>query len=326
VKSQVTALRDVIRPGTTRILDFVVLEELRKRTGITPKEVLKFALSEMLCNALDKDDATEIHVDLQVEGAFYRLAVIDNGGKKLTAREVKLIFDFERKASSKRGLKPVLLLFYDHDIAGLKITKTFMKGLRDISRGTGWDPSGLRIERFGLNKEGIDRYSLTWIENLKSSSGRDPDWRRRDVEEYVWRFGVRKCESNAFFRDDEALKAGEDICRRAIEKYYGGDALERFRGKEEASKENLKEVYEDSVWENFYNRIEDLIRSLIEKRERKEKHTPVSEGEVEVKLDSRYYGRCLRCGNSFNYDRRDVGRLVRCRFCNLPMRLKWVGG
>lgn len=96
-------LRDVIRPGTTRGLDFIILEELRKRTGITPQEVLKFALAEILCNALDKEDATEINIDLQVEGEFYRLAVSDNGSKKLTAREVRLIFDFEKKASSKRG-------------------------------------------------------------------------------------------------------------------------------------------------------------------------------------------------------------------------------
>ncbi|RLI43212.1 hypothetical protein DRO69_09515 [Candidatus Bathyarchaeota archaeon] len=96
-------LRDIIRPGTTRGLDFVILEELRKRTGIVPREVLKFALSEMLCNALDKEDATEIKIDLQTDGEFYRLAVSDNGSKKLTAQEVRMIFDFEKKASSKRG-------------------------------------------------------------------------------------------------------------------------------------------------------------------------------------------------------------------------------
>jgi hypothetical protein len=45
-----TELRGVIRPGMRRGLDFVILEELRKRTGITPQEVLKFALAEMLCN------------------------------------------------------------------------------------------------------------------------------------------------------------------------------------------------------------------------------------------------------------------------------------
>lgn len=100
---EVIELRNVIRPGTTRGLDFVVLEELQKRTGIVPRDVLKFALGEMLCNALDKDDASKIWIDLQVEGEFYKLAVSDNGSKKLTAREVRLIFDFEKKASSKRG-------------------------------------------------------------------------------------------------------------------------------------------------------------------------------------------------------------------------------
>jgi hypothetical protein len=98
----VTALGDVIRPGTTRGLDFVTPDELRKRTGITPESVLKFALGEILCNALDKD-STEIDVDVQVEGNFYCLAVRDNGSKKLTLKEIKLILDFENKASSKRG-------------------------------------------------------------------------------------------------------------------------------------------------------------------------------------------------------------------------------
>lgn len=93
-----------------------------------------------------------------------------------------------------RGLTPVLLLFYDHDPAGLKITSRFRKGLRDISRSVDWYPTNLIIERFGLNKEDIDRYGLTWIENLKTGSGReakDPD--------YVRKYGRRKCESNALF-------------------------------------------------------------------------------------------------------------------------------
>ena len=38
-------LRTVIRPGTRRGLDFVMLSELRKRTSIMPNEVLKFAMS-----------------------------------------------------------------------------------------------------------------------------------------------------------------------------------------------------------------------------------------------------------------------------------------
>jgi hypothetical protein len=80
------------------------LDELRKRTGVVPEDVLRFALGEMLCNALDKNDASKIGVDLRVDGDFYRLAVSDNGSKKLNPKEVRMIFDFERKASSKRGL------------------------------------------------------------------------------------------------------------------------------------------------------------------------------------------------------------------------------
>lgn len=99
----VDELRDVIRPGSKRGLDFVIVDELRKRTGINPESVLKFALGEMLCNALDKEDATEITIDVGVEGDFCRLEVRDNGAKKLTLREIKLILDFESKASSKRG-------------------------------------------------------------------------------------------------------------------------------------------------------------------------------------------------------------------------------
>jgi len=95
-------IEDLIRLGTTHGLDFVMLDELRKRTGIVPKEVLRWALSETLCNALDKD-ATEIHIDVQTEGDFYRLQISDNGSKKLSLEEINLILDFENKASSKRG-------------------------------------------------------------------------------------------------------------------------------------------------------------------------------------------------------------------------------
>ena len=141
-----------------------------------------------------------------------------------------------------RGLTPVLLLFYDHDPAGLKITSKFRKGLRDISRSVDWHPTKLIVERFGLNKEDIDRYGLTWIENLKTGSGReakDPD--------YVKKYGRRKCESNALFRNDETLEAGERICRDAIERYYGKDALERFGEKEKKAKESLSAVYENPL-------------------------------------------------------------------------------
>jgi len=57
------ALEDIILPGTKRGLDFVIIEELRKRTGIMPDEVLKFVMAEMLCNAFDTD-ATVINISV----------------------------------------------------------------------------------------------------------------------------------------------------------------------------------------------------------------------------------------------------------------------
>ncbi|RLI43211.1 hypothetical protein DRO69_09510, partial [Candidatus Bathyarchaeota archaeon] len=151
------------------------------------------------------------------------------------------IADLSKKAEA-RGLTPVLLLFYDHDPAGLKISKTFMKMLRDCEGGTGWSPEGLIIDRFGLNEGDIDRYGLMWIDNLRTSSGRVS----RD-RQYIETYGYRKCESNALFKNDETLKAGEEICRKAIEKYYGSDARERFKKKEESTKRELKHLYKDPI-------------------------------------------------------------------------------
>jgi len=97
-------LQDVIRPGTTRGLDFVNLEELRKRTGINAESILKFACAEILCNALDTD-ASEISITMQQRDVdFDTLTVSDNGSKKLSLNDIKLILDFDNKASSKRGL------------------------------------------------------------------------------------------------------------------------------------------------------------------------------------------------------------------------------
>jgi hypothetical protein len=217
------------------------------------------------------------------------------------------------------GLTPVLLLFYDHDPAGLKITDTFRKNLRDCERGTGWSPEGLLIERFGLNKDDIEKYNLTWIENLRTSSGRESfDY------EYIEKYGGRKCESNALFKNDETLRAGEEICRRAIENYYGPDAKVRFKKKEERSKRKLKVLYDDPIFKNFYERINELIKSLSANKNEWDKlpSKHAAEKEVEVVIDGKYYGICPRCGSQFDYDDSFNGRLVICRYCHLPMKLR----
>ena len=58
-------------------------------------------------------------------------------------------------------------------------------------------------DRFGLNYNFIEANHLTWIDNLETSSGGDlastrhPDHSKPYVQDYLARFGGRKCEANA---------------------------------------------------------------------------------------------------------------------------------
>lgn len=221
--------------------------------------------------------------------------------------------------AESRGLTPVLLLFYDHDPAGLKITKLFKGKLREIRRATGWDPKDLIIERIGLNKVEIDEYNLSWIENLKSAKGRES----RD-KDYISQFGKRKCESNALFKNEETLKAAECICRTAIERYYGVNALSRFKAKEHAQREKLSNIYDDPVWENIDSKLCEIAKTFPDDIKKNHKPTIITpqEDEIAVYLDERYYGSCPNCGTDFNYDPSMIGHLMRCRTCYKPMRLK----
>ncbi len=140
----------------------------------------------------------------------------------------------------------MLFLFYDYDIAGLKISDTFRKGLNDLEGAMGWRADKLIIERFGLNHNTITENNLMWIDNLKSGSGKDPKWNRTDVKHYMdtlaelerktmgisdetWddisrsqrrEYGKRKCEANALVKDKETMELGQLICLEAIQKYY----------------------------------------------------------------------------------------------------------
>jgi hypothetical protein len=99
---------DVIRGGVPSGLDFVDLDELRKHTGVAdPGDVPKFALSEMLANALDKEDASQIRLHVSLVGGFARIVVSDNGSKMLSRADLELLLRFGEKPSSKRGLRMV---------------------------------------------------------------------------------------------------------------------------------------------------------------------------------------------------------------------------
>ena len=93
----------IIRPGEGHGLDFVKLPELEKRTGVTPSGVLRFVVPEMLANSLDTD-AKHIKIVLIRNNDFYQLSVCDNGSKKFSITDVKMLFSYTNTASSKRGV------------------------------------------------------------------------------------------------------------------------------------------------------------------------------------------------------------------------------
>ena len=113
------------------------------------------------------------------------------------------------------------------------------------------------------------------------------------------------------------------ICTGAIEKYYGSNARDRFSQKEDESRKGLKELYDDPLWANFDMRIDKLMETFDQSAETEFPDELDAAGEVDVELDNKHYGRCPKCGDLFNYDEDSVGRLVRCRYCNLPLRLIW---
>ncbi len=131
----------------------------------------------------------------------------------------------------KAGRECILLYCGDHDPAGLRISGALLDNMRELSPAVGWSPDRLTIDRFGLNADFIEAHRLTWIDNLKTGSGKDlaspkhKDHHLAYVQDYLARFGARKVEANALVVNP---KAGRALCEASILKYLDRDAPERY--------------------------------------------------------------------------------------------------
>lgn len=155
------------------------------------------------------------------------------------------------KIAEDKGLKCVLLYCGDHDPDGLRISDTIRKNLDDLSDITwsdgtrGYDPSELIIDRFGLNFDFIKKHKLTWIDNLITGSGKDladmrhPNYNLPYNRNYRKNVGVRKCEANSVVIVPEM---GRDLCREAILKYLGDDALKRFKARKREVRDQIYDI------------------------------------------------------------------------------------
>jgi hypothetical protein len=144
----------------------------------------------------------------------------------LRANAVKLF-----KKHEKQGRKIVLLYCGDFDPVGVNISRTLKKNFRDIRRAVGWSPDNLKIDRFGLNKDFIDRHRLSWSDNLITSSGDDladprHKWHCSElVQTWLRTVGKRKVEANALVARPDA---GRQLCRAAILKYLSLQGIKRY--------------------------------------------------------------------------------------------------
>jgi hypothetical protein len=149
------------------------------------------------------------------------------------------------KAHEEAGRKCVLLLCGDHDPGGLLITETMRKNLDDLADAVGWPPANLVLIRFGLNADFIANAGLTWIDNLETSSGKrlddpgHPDHDKDYVQNYIARFGVRKCEANALV---VAPDLGRELFRNAILEHVPEDVPVRHRERLDAERERLRQA------------------------------------------------------------------------------------
>jgi hypothetical protein len=143
----------------------------------------------------------------------------------------------------KKGKICVLLYCGDRDPGGLNILDFIQEKFRQLQGATGWNPDGLIIDRFGLNKDFIKLNELTWIENLHTSSGGDlGDPKHQDnaktyVQDYIALHGRRKCEANSLVvRPEEGRKR----CLDFILKYISAEGVEQYEADMEERRAGLK--------------------------------------------------------------------------------------
>lgn len=159
------------------------------------------------------------------------------------------------KEAEDNGLECVLLYCGDHDPDGLRISDFITKNLEDLRNITwedgmkGYDPENLIIERFGLNDDFIEMHGLTWIDNLITGSGKNlaspvhKNFRMPYVQEYLKKFGERKCEANAIVPIPDVARS---FVEEEIKKWIGEDALDRFKSLRDEADKGLMEIFNKS--------------------------------------------------------------------------------
>lgn len=179
------------------------------------------------------------------------------------------------KEAEERGLKCMLMYCGDFDPDGTRISDFLRDNLEQIkdvvwSDGQeGYDPKDLEIQRFGLNPDFIKKHKLSWIDNLVTSTGGElaiagkdgkilpgktstgkphPNFNLPYLQNYLKKYGVKKCEANSIVVIPEIAR---QMCDRAVKDVLGDDAHDRFLEKIRVRNEEMEAIKKEIGWSTF---------------------------------------------------------------------------
>lgn len=269
---KVESLVNRCRKGGILPIDFTSEEEGRQFSGVeipdtdTPIEDLRYWIENTLTTEeryiADWWDGEEYYIQMVVEKIDlktlfepvckkYKIPIATSKGWSSMLQ--RAIYAKRFKQAEEDGLKPILLYCGDHDPDGLRISDFLRKNLADLKNivwdegGEGYDPTDLKIVRFGLNYDFIEDHNLSWINNLITGGKKDlaspthKNYKMPYVKEYIKKFGVRKCEANAIVTIPEIARNFVD---QIIKGYLGKDAEQRFEDKRQAIRDEVREFRE----------------------------------------------------------------------------------
>lgn len=285
--NRVESLINELRKRGGLSIDFVAEEEARNFSGveipetITPIQYLKKYLEHTLvCENWYTPDWWEnekyyiqmIVEKIDLKSLFlpvceqYHIPIATTRGWSSMLQRAKYSRRF--KEAEAKGLKCVLLYCGDHDPDGLRISDRLRSNLWDLSvirwsdGVRGYNPKSLIIDRFGLNFDFIERMDLLWIDNLITASGKSlaspshPNHHLDYVQDYLQKYGARKCEANALV----TIQAeAENLCRKTIEGYLGTHAIQRFTEIKTKITDEVK-AFRDKT--NLNETIEEVIDTI----------------------------------------------------------------
>ncbi|MHA1170221.1 MAG: hypothetical protein ACTSRU_20530, partial [Candidatus Hodarchaeales archaeon] len=172
------------------------------------------------------------------------------------------------KEAEDNGLQPVLLYCGDHDPDGLRISDFIKKNLSDLKDvewedgEEGYDPDGLKIVRFGLDSDFIEEHGITWIDNLITGSKKNlaskshHNHKMPYVQDYIKRFGVKKCEANAIV---PMPKIARELVEGSITNFLGHNATGRFKKKRDKVKKAMDDFRDKTGLRESLDKAMELI-------------------------------------------------------------------